>query len=56
VESYAGCLGLLILRVILREQDVEGDDERTVCHVACEAKCQETMMNYTKKYLWVPLK
>jgi len=46
-----------MLRVIIREQNVEGDDdERTVCCVACEAKCRETMMNYAKKYSGVPLK
>jgi len=36
--------------------DVEGDDERTVCRVAYEAKCRETMMNYAKKYSGVPLR
>ena len=45
-----------MLRVIMREENMEGDDERTVCRVACEAKCRETMMNYAKKYLGVPLK
>jgi len=36
--------------------DVEGDDERTVCHVVYEAKCRETMINYAKKSPGVPLK
>jgi len=45
-----------MLRVMMREENIEGDDERTVCRVACEAKCRETMMNYAKKYSWIPLK
>ena len=36
----------------MSEENIEGDDERTVC----EAKCRETMMNYAKKYSGVPLK
>jgi len=28
-----------------RNMDVESDDERTVCPVAYEAKCRETMIN-----------
>jgi len=45
-----------MLRVIMREQNVQGDNERKVCHVVCEAKCRETMMNYAKKYSGVSLK
>jgi len=45
-----------MLSVMTREQNVEGDDEITVCRVTCEAKCQEAMMNYSKKYSGVPLK
>jgi len=36
--------------------DVEGDEERTVCRIASEAKCRETMINYAKKSTGVPLK
>jgi len=56
VEYYAECLGIWMLRVMMREENIESDDERIVCHVACEAKCRETMMNYAKKYSGVPLK
>jgi len=56
VENYAGCLGIWMLRVMMREENIEGDDERTVCRVTCEAKCRETMMDYAKKYSGVPLK
>jgi len=34
-----------MLRIMMREQNVEGDDERTVCRVVCDAKCRETIMN-----------
>ena len=44
-----------MLRVMIREENIEGDDERTVCHIACEGKCREAMMNYAKKYSGVPL-
>jgi len=38
-------------------RDLESDDhESTVSRVACEAKCEETTINYTKKYSGVPLK
>jgi len=40
----------------MREQNVEGDDEKTACRVVCEAKCRGIMMNYAKKYSGVPLK
>jgi len=36
-------------------RDVEGSDKKTVCRVACEAKCRETILNYAKKYSWVPV-
>jgi len=36
-----------MLRVLIRKEFV---------HVACEAKCRETIMNYAKKYSGVPLK
>jgi len=36
--------------------DVESDNERTVCRIACEPKCLEITMNYAKKYSGVPLK
>jgi len=45
-----------MLRVMMREENIEGDDERTVCRVMCEAKCRETKMIYAKKYSGVPLK
>jgi len=45
-----------MLRVMMREENIEGDDERTLCPVGCEAKCRESMMNYAKKYSGVPLK
>jgi len=45
-----------MLRVMMREEKIEGDDERTVCRLACEANCRETMMNYAKKYSGVPRK
>jgi len=28
VEYYAGCLGIWMLRVMMREENIEGDDER----------------------------
>jgi len=39
-----------------RNMDVEGDDKKAVCRVACEAKFQETILNYAMKYSAVPLK
>jgi len=45
-----------MLRVMMSEENIEGNDERTVCRVACEAKCRETMMKYATKYSGVPLK
>jgi len=45
-----------MLRVMMTEENIAGDDERTVCRVACEAKWRETMMNNAKKCSGVPLK
>jgi len=31
-------------------RDIEGDDdERTVCHIAYETMCRQTMINYAEK-------